>query len=247
MTILFKIALNQVEKVHSDIEKRAELLDLRTNALQNLKSGFIKQAFDTRYINQETDTNPRRNLQYFHRNDPFITADMSEKLKTFFKLKAVVDVLKQDFHKDYDWHDSYCRILSASLDRTLRTDVKDMDFSSAQIQYLDELLYLRYRLKNDDINKLGEKELREAILNRDEKLAHKKLYANYERSDNFENMNKNKIGETRENEVRIIRETDPLIEKLMGNIKASADNKDIERSITITVRDKINEDIKKEG
>lgn len=236
--------MKQVRKVHASIEDRANLLDLRSNILNNLNIGFIKNAFDTRRINQETDTNPRRNLQYFHRNDPYITTDMSEKIKTFFKLKTVVDHLKEDFHRDHDWHDSYCRILSASLDRVLRTDIKDMDFSQAQMQYLDELLYLRYRLKDGDINKLGEIELREVIINKDEKLAHKTIYAHY---DNQSHMEKPKMSETRESEVRIIRETDPLIEKLMGNIKASSENKDIERSITITVRDRINEEIKKEG
>jgi hypothetical protein len=136
--------------------------------------------------------------------------------------------------------------LSASLDRILRTDLKDMDFSHAQIQYLDELLYLRYRLKNADINILDEKELRNIIIAKDEKLQYKQLYSQYDRPDNQNHIAKSGNGGTKENELRIIRETDPLIERLMGNIKASAENKDVQRSITITINDKIN-DIKKDG
>jgi hypothetical protein len=231
MSILFKLALFEVKNIHSSIEKRAELLDFRYNVLKTLQPKMLKVAFDTRYINQETETNPRRNLQYFHRNEPYITADMSGKIKTFFKLKTVVDELKEDFHRDHDWHDSYCRVLSASLDRTLRADQKDMNFFAPQMEYLNELLYLRYRLKDDDINKLGEVDLRNIILNRDEKLLYKNIYANYDKS------NKSIVKDN----------NDPLIEKLMGNVKATTENKDIERTISITVRDKINEDIKKES
>ena len=79
---------------------------------------------------------------------------------------------------DPEWLDSYCRILSAALDRTLRIEQKDMDFFKPQMDYLEELLYLRYRLKDEDIIRLNEKELRNIILDKDERLLHKQIYAN---------------------------------------------------------------------
>ena len=52
-------------------------------------------------------------------------------------------------------------------------------FSNHKWTILNELLYLRYRLASDDINKMSENELKSIILNRDEKLLHKQIFANY--------------------------------------------------------------------
>lgn len=236
MKSLFKIALFDTKKIHQSIEDRVDVRDFRIRALQDVGNKIVKNAFDTRRVNQYTDYNPRRNLQYYHRSDSFITKESSEKIKTFFKLKVAVDAIKEDFLGDPEWHDSYCRILSATLDRTLRVEQKDMDFFKPQMDYLEELLYLRYRLKDDDIMRLNEKDLRNMILDRDEKLLHKQIYSNY-----------NNGGMTKVNSVNAVSEKDSLMEKLFGNIKASKDNKEIQRSVTITVNDKIVDDIKKEG
>lgn len=187
---------------------------------------IVKIAFDTRRINQQTEFNPRRNLQYYHRSDPFITGDLSTKIKTLFKLKTAVDNVKEDFIGDPDWQDSYCRVLSAALDRTLRIEQRDMDFAKPQFDYLDELLYLRYRIKDDDINKLNEKELRNIVLGKDEKLLHKQIYANYDNA----SIKKTSIQPNSQ---------DALIEKLFGGVKASAENKSVERTISITINDKL--------
>lgn len=153
----------------------------------NPSTPIVKVAFDTRRVNQATTYIPRRNLQTYHRSEAFIDKDSSDKIKTFFKLKTAVDALKEDFSGDPDWLDSYARILSNALDRTLRVEQKDMDFFKPQLDYLDELLYLRYRLKPDDIIRLNEKELRSLVLDKDEKLLHKTIYANY----NLGGMSKN--------------------------------------------------------
>jgi hypothetical protein len=179
MNNIFKLILNNVKQVHSSIEDRVDGQELRVNSLKNLSQPLTKVAFDTRRINQETDYNPRQNLQYYQRSTPFITKDAGEQIKTFFKLKTAVDSIKEDFLGDPDWHTSYCRILSSALDRTLRVEQKDMDFFQPQMDYLNEMLYLRYRINKDDINKLSENELKGIILNRDEKLLHKQIYAQY--------------------------------------------------------------------
>jgi hypothetical protein len=226
--LLFQMAMKDVETIHSSIETRAEMLPFRQDVLETFKP-IVKTAFDTRRIDQENVFNPRRNLQYYHRSSPFITKDASETLKTFFKLKTAVDGIREDFGTDPNWMDSYCRVLCAALDRTLRVEQKDMDFFQPQIDYLNELLYLRYRLKEDDIVRMNEVELRSVILNKDEKLAYKQIYSNYNKPQ------------------AIVKAEDTLMNKLFSDVKASKENKEVERSVTITINDKIKDDIKKES
>lgn len=233
--VLFDKILTEIKIIHASIENRSDLRELRAFAFVVHPTFIVKTAFDTRRINQHTDYNPRRNLQYYHRSDPFISNDMSNKIKTLFKLKISVDGVKEDFIVDPDWHDSYCRILSASLDRALRVDQKDMDFFRPQLDYLEELLYLRYRIKEDDIIKLNEKELRNIILNKDEKLFHKQIYAHYK--NNSIKKSSNIINESSDN----------LINNLFGDVRASQNNPEVQRSVTITINDKIGTGIKKDG
>ena len=191
---------------------------------------MVKVAFDTRRFNPETDVNPRRNLQNYQRSEAFIDKESSEKIKTFFKLKTAVDSVKEDFVGDPDWHDSYCRILSAALDRTLRVEQQDMDFFKPQLDYLEEMMYLRYRLSSADIVRMSEREIRNVLVDRDEKLLHKTLYSNY-REGNVE-----KSGRHVTLAAPMINGTD-LIEQLFGNVKASKDQKSVERTVTITIKD----------
>jgi len=191
----------------------------------SIDNGIVKVAFDTRRINQETDRNPRGNLQYYHRSEPYIDDDMSEKLSYFMKVKTATDLLKDRYGKEPEWFDSYARILSTAVDRALRTEQKDADFYKAQFNYLDELLYVRYRLGTDDVKKMGEQDLERVILSRDEKLLHKHIYG----------MQQSTMAKTSDSQ------PDPLIDKLMSGIKATSEHKDVSRSITISVRDQINE------
>lgn len=233
----FKSAMVDALKIHASIEERFDVREFRIDKLKELNHPIIKNAFDTRRINQETDYNPRRNLQYYHRSEPFIQKDAAEKIKTLFKLKTAVDSIKEDFVGDPEWFDSYCRILCNALDRTLRIEQRDYDFFKPQMDYLEELLYLRYRLKEDDINRLNEKEIRNIILDRDEKLLQKQIYSNY-----------NNGGITKTNQQsQLVSGKDNLIEKLFGDVKASKENKSVSRSVTITIDDKIVDDLKKEG
>lgn len=218
----FDLLLENISKVHSSIEDRTDLRELRINSLKNLTQPITKIAFDTRRINQETEYNPRSNLQFYHRSEPYITKNSAEALKLFFKLKMAVDSLKEEFFGDPDWHSSYCRILSAALDRILRVEQKDMDFSKPQMDYLNEMLYLRYRINENDLIKLNENELKGIIINKDEKLLHKQIYSQYNNKSN------------------IIKDSnDSLINKLLGEVKASKENKEVQRSLTITINDKV--------
>jgi hypothetical protein len=176
----FTSILVDVIKIHASIENRSDISLSRKSLIENINPTLVKQAFDTRRINQQTDYNPRRNLQYYHRSDPFISKNASESIKIFFKLKTAVDSIKKDFLGDPDWLNSYCRILSSALDRTLRTEQKDMDFFQPQIDYLNELIYLRYRINHEDIERFEKKELKNIVLGRDEKLLYKQIYNQYQ-------------------------------------------------------------------
>lgn len=225
--MFFDGLLHQILSIHASIENRSDLRELRAIAFEEATSTIVKTAFDHRRINQETQFNPRRNLQYYIRSEPFIAVDTSAKLKSLFKLKTAVDTVKEDFIGDPDWHDSYCRVLSAALDRTLRVAQGDMDFSNAQLDYLNELLYLRYRLNDDAIKANSENELRNIILDKDERLKHKEVYANYA---SYNVAKKTGV---------VPATSDALIDKLFGDIKASKQNPSISRTVTITIDDKI--------
>jgi len=145
---------NTLSSLSNKIDNRKKIFELRASVLNNK---MIKVAFDTRRINQENEFNPRRNLQFYHRSEPFIDTDTSEQIKTFFKVKTAVDDIKEQFLGTPEWLDSYCRTLSAAVDRTLRIDQKDFDYFKPQMNYLQEMLYLRYRLTASDIQKMSEK------------------------------------------------------------------------------------------
>lgn len=195
--------------------------------LKYLKPSLVKQAFDTRYINQSTDFNPRRNLQYYQRSEQFIDSKISEQIKRFFKIKTAADDIQQEFLGEPDWLDSFTRILCNAVNQTLRIEQKDFDYSRGQLEYLDELLYVRYRLRSEDIESMSQHELRNIILNKDEKLVRKSIFINYKND-------LSKSGNSANQPVQ-----DILMEKLFGNVKANKDNKEVERSVTITIKDSI--------
>lgn len=197
---------------------------------------LLKQAFDTRRIDQQNDRNPRANLQYYHRSEPFIDGDLSDKISRYMKVKSATDMIKDQYGTDPEWFDSYARILSSAVDRTLRTDQKDGDFFKAAFDYLDELLYVRYRLSTEDIAKKSETEIEKIVLSRDEKLMHKHIYKTTSRP--REEMAKYTAAPLPPPP------TDPLVERLLDGVRATGINKSVERSVIITVRDQINEPVK---
>lgn len=194
-----------------------------------ISSGIVKNAFDTRRVNQNTDFNPRRNLQYYQRSEPFIDNQAADKIKLFFKVKTAADDLRQEFIGEPDWLDSYTRILCNAIDQTLRVEQKDFDYSQAQLDYLNELLFVRYRLRPEDIEKLSQHELRNIILGKDERLLRRSIFTNYK-----EGLNKNSAPAPQPAQ-------DGLMEKLFGNVKATAENKQVERTVTITIKDSVDD------
>lgn len=216
---------------------RKHAIDLRARGFQSLcdGSGFVKQAFDTRRIDQETEYNPRRGLQNYNRSEAFLSEAMGQKVKNFAKLRKVLAGLNQEYGKEPEWQDSNARVLLSTLDKGLRLEQQDGDFSEAQpamgsFDYIEELMHVRYRLGFDDLEKLGEEDLRKVILSKDEELIRKEAL-------NSVQISKREIA---------VQGYDTLLEKLFTISAPNADQPVIERTISITIRDSL-PSIKKES
>lgn len=210
-----------------NLPSRSKFIALRKSGINSYNDGFKKMAFDTRRINQETEFNPRRGLQNYNRSEAFLSEAMGQKLIHLSKLKGVLEDLKQEFGKEHEWQDSNARVLLSTLDQGLRTIQKDGDFSDGQpskgsLDYIEELLHVRYRLAFDDLTKYAKSELKKIILSKDEELTRKDVNHALE-------ITKKDIGS---------QSYDTLMEKLFGNIKATSEHPEIERTVTITIKDK---------
>jgi hypothetical protein len=136
-----------------------------------------KVAFDARLFDAEKDINPRRNLQFYHRAASPVSADVPQKLVAFKRLLKITEQLKLEFHKEPGFADSYIRVLNEQLIKTLRIIEKDSNYAEQQpsmnsLNYLEEMMYSRYRLSLDNVRTMDEKQLRDRILSADPELLH---------------------------------------------------------------------------
>lgn len=213
--------------------KQARLL--RKTALESAKSGqgFTKLAFDTRRIDQETEYNPRRGLQNYNRSEAFLSEGTAQRVMNFAKVRNVLNGLKEVHGKTHEWQDSNARILLTAIDKGLRTGIDDGDFASmnqpgvGSFDYLEELMNVRYRLTYDDLTTMSESDLKRVILAKDEELVR--------------DRNVKQALEITKQDVAT-KGYDSLIEKLLEGCKASSENPDVERTITITIRDKFHKE-----
>lgn len=213
-----------ISESSNDISSRKQTILLRK---AELNPGIKKIAFDTRRIDQETEFNPRRGLQNYHRSEQFITEAISQKIKNFMKLKTILDDLKSQYGKEPEWQDSYARVLLNTLEKTLRSNEKDGDYVEGQpgigsFDYVEELLYVRYRLDVNNIKTMSESQLKKLILDKDEVLTTKDV--------------NNVSCEVSKRDVAT-QGYDTLLEKLFSGVKADKDNKSVQRTVTITIKD----------
>lgn len=242
---------------------RSKSIILR-KSLFNSNSSFKKVAFDTRRINQETDYIPRRGLQNYHRSEQFVSEALNLKITAFSKLLKICDQLKIDFGKMPEWQDSYTRVLASSINKGLRTKEIDGDYSDAQpsmasLDYLEELMYVRYRLTPDSILSMSEQDLRTAILAKDEILSRKGFattgavittadVSKYSYDAMMDNM-LNKVLSTMAQVMASYKPQQPddnLTNKLF-DVKATKDAPEVERTVTIHIKDKLVDNLAKTG
>jgi hypothetical protein len=224
---------NLISRGTQEMASRKGARSLRKVALNSLASGqgFKKLAFDTRRIDQGTEYNPRRGLQNYNRSDAFVSQALEQKIVNFAKLRKVLIGLKESYGKEPEWQDSNARVLLSTLEKGLRADTNDGDFAENQpgvgsFDYIEELMHVRYRLGFDDLTKMAESDLKRVILSKDEELTRKNMKQALE----ITKSDVTKMG------------YDSLLEKLFADCRASADNPDVERTITITIRDKFHKE-----
>lgn len=224
---------NLISRGSQECATRKQARLLRKAAMESINSnnGFKKLAFDTRRIDQETEYNPRRGLQNYNRSEGFLSENLAQRVKNFAKLRNVLNGLKNVYGKEHEWQDSNARILLTAVDKGLRTNINDGDYAVNQpgvgsFDYLDELLNVRYRLTHDQLSSLAESDLTKVILSRDEELTRADVKQALE-------ITKNDI---------TVKGYDSLIEKMFDGCRASSDNPDVERTITITIRDRFHKE-----
>lgn len=149
---------------------------IRKVAMEQLTQPLVKLAFDTRRINQETDRNPRTNLQYWHRSDEFITQEQQKKINVFAKLYNILEDIKETYGSLKEWHESYVRVLYDNVSRTLRIKQADSDIFGPQLSYLEQLLYARYRLSLDQVESLEVESIADTLLSKDENLLKRGIF-----------------------------------------------------------------------
>jgi hypothetical protein len=165
-----KIRQYKIEYEVSNDERKDRKNFLSRIATEGSSSTLKKVAFDTRRINQETTRNPRSNLQYWHRSQPFIDDEAQGKINVFAKLAFTLKDLEDEFGTRPDWHNSYARVLNDAVQRILRIKQADQDIDPSQLSYLEQLLNTRYRLTMEDIETMSHSNLKNSILSKDESL-----------------------------------------------------------------------------
>jgi hypothetical protein len=200
-------------------------------ALDN-KKFLVKVAFDSRKFNSETDRNPRVGLQHYHRSEEFLNRDDEKKIQILARLIAPLNDIKDKFGSDTDWHDSYARLLLDNLNKALIVKESELDVFRPQVEYLSQILDLRYRLSLDDIAKMSSEELSEIILKKDEKLLKKGSFL--------------KEMVRREPEKVVVKDgnggitQESIVNAIFGNNNIRREGeKTVERTITITIKDTV--------
>jgi hypothetical protein len=231
------LSTDDIIEIYADIHDASKEIDARKQLIiarmaEISPIGFKKVAFDTRRINTETEFNPRRGLQNYRRSEAFITEAMSEKIKNFLKLKKVLESIKEKYGHQSEWQDSYSRVLLNAINKAVRAGIDDGDYSEGQnsvgsLDYLEELLYVRYRLSALSIGEMSESKLEKIFLDKDENLTKKDPVKEHVSISKTDVSNQG---------------YDSLLEKLFGGIKATKENPNVQRSVTITINDKFVED-----
>lgn len=197
--------------------------------------GLRKLAFDTRRVDQESSRNPRKNLQYWHRTDQFIDEGDEKNLKVFAKLAKILTNLKKKLGTSPEWFESYARQLYDNVFRILRVKESDLDIFRPQLSYLEQLIFARYRLSMENLEKFSEDKIRDRLLSKDEELIGRSAYLEEtkpEEEGSSEGIVKDSLTKTTQ---------ESIINAIFGG--ASELRKDGERTVERTITIKIRDDV----
>ncbi len=241
----YRMPNKKTYKVESSPEPLGIVRSARVAALDTIENHrLIKTAFDTRRINQEGERNPRSNLQYWNRSQQFVEQRDKDRLNAFAKLLIPLDIIKDNYGEHPEYFQSYARSLRDSIKRVMKVDDGDVDVFSPQLDYLEQLLYARYRLSLADITKVSNDCLITCIMKRDENLTRRDAYLKATdgnaRGSVFrasEGLEKNTSSNSKE--VGGVTQ-ESLVNAIFGNSAFRRDGEDkVERTITITITDNV--------
>jgi hypothetical protein len=191
--------------------------------------GMIKLAFDTRRVNQDEERNPRSNLQYWHRQDPFVSPELQIRIDRLARMLLPLQEIKTLYSNDSNWHTSYVRKLAEDFERILRVREADSDIVESQISYLEQLLNVRYQLTTERLDKVSAEEFKSAVMMKDEDLL--KVGMRRHQSTKEATMTKDGLdGQTGQS----------IINAIFGNNQIRRDGeKTVTRTITISITDTV--------
>lgn len=199
---------------------------------------LTKLAFDTRRVDQENDRNPRKNLQYWHRTDQFIDESDEKNLKTFAKLAKVLKRLKNKLGTQPEWFESYARQLYDNVYRIIRVKEADMDIFRPQINYLEQLIFARYRLTMENLEKFSESKLEDCILAKDEDLIGRSAYLKETEPDESDAGLKSQGFSKDSNNTQSTQES--IVNAIFGGAGMRRDGeRTVERTITIKITENV--------
>lgn len=200
-------------------------------------SGFRKLAFDTRRINQDLERVPRANLQYWNRSQEFLDRETEIKINALNNLIEPLERIRSEYETYPEYFHSYARSLLDSVKRAVKIYNEEFDVFKPQIDYLEQLLNVRYHITLDDLQKEASNVLYEKILKKDEDLTKKGTYLKLKNSaDSYSERSepnviiKDSNGDTQNS----------IINAIFGssNFRNNGEKK-IERTVTITIKDEV--------
>jgi hypothetical protein len=232
-SITYRVTAPEESTLVKQAARQAAFESLKNSTSSSVRQDKItKLAFDTRRIDQEHDRNPRHNLQYWHRSDPFIDDEDQKKLDIFARLGKILGQLKDKLGTDPQWFESYVRQLHDNVNRILRVKQADMDIFRPQLAYLEQLVYARYRLTMENLEKFSDEQLTESILAKDENLNGKsKFLTTVSKDEKPAALIKDSLTKTTQ---------DSIVNAIFGapNLRRDGE-RTVERTITIKIVDSV--------
>lgn len=227
-------------KVASSAEPCGVTRSARKAAFLRLySSGPIrKYAFDARKTDQDSERNPRHNLQYYSRSQQYIDEEDQKRLESFARLVKPLDAIKEKFGSHPEFFDSHARKLRENVQTILKVRESDMDIFRPQMDYLEQLLYARYRISAEDLEKMSSKMLQDRILSKDEDLLKRGSFMHVTGDPKDDKQKRANILVKDSDGGKITQ--DSIVNAIFGNNEFRRDGeKKVERTITITIRDEV--------
>lgn len=237
-----EMASKKVYKVQASVEPAMVKRAARAAAMRAMvpSEGLHKVAFDTRRINQETERVPRANLQYWNRSQQFLDEEAKNRIKALSKLIRPLEMIRDKYGHHPEYFHSYARSLHDSVKRAIKVDEEELDIFRPQIDYLEQLLFARYRLSLEDLEKKSANHVYDQLIKRDEDLIRRDAYLKVTSDGSEDSVKRSSLSMSKDGNGLNQTTQDSIINAIFGNKDLRRDGeKKVERTITITIKDEV--------